>query len=61
MQEYDSTKSNDGVVSQHPDLYDINYGDMKADWLHFNALRYNPLRDEIIVRLHATSEFLIKM
>ncbi|MCX6136581.1 MAG: aryl-sulfate sulfotransferase [Ignavibacteriales bacterium] len=59
VQDYDATKSNYGVVSQHPELYSINYGDMKADWLHFNALRYNPVRDEIMVSLHATSEFLV--
>lgn len=58
VQEYDSTKSNYGVVSQHPELYDINFGDMKADWLQFNGVRYNPSRDEIIVSLHATNEFL---
>ncbi|MCZ7555848.1 MAG: aryl-sulfate sulfotransferase [Bacteroidia bacterium] len=56
VQDYDSTKANYGIVSQHPELFDINFGDMKDDWLHINSVRYNALRDEIILSVHATHE-----
>ena len=59
IQDYDTSKSNYGIVSQHPELYDINFGDKKNDWLHMNAIRYNPARDEIMVSVHAISEFWI--
>ncbi len=59
VQDFDTTKLNYGVVSQHPELFNINYGDMKADWIHMNAIRYNPDRDEIMVSGHAIHEFWI--
>lgn len=59
IQDYDPAKSNYGVVSQHPELFDINFGDKNADWLHINAVRYNPERDEIMVSVHSDHEFLV--
>ncbi len=59
VQDYDPTKANYGNVALNPGLFDINFGDKKADWLHMNAIRYNPLRDEIMVSVHATHEILI--
>jgi len=51
IQDFDPTKDNFGVVSDHPELIDINFvnGDADgADWLHANAVDYDPQRDEII-------------
>ena len=59
IQDFDSTKANFGIVSNHPELFDINFGDQKVDWLHFNSIRYNSSRDEIMVSVHAVSEFWI--
>lgn len=59
VQEYDPAKANYGVVAEHPELLDINFtggptADGRADWLHLNAVDYNPDRDEILL----TSPFL---
>lgn len=59
IQDYDATKANYGVVSAHPELFDINFGDKRTDWLHMNAIRYNAERDEIMVSVHAIHEFWI--
>ncbi len=59
IQDFDSTKTNYGVVSQHPELFDINFGDKKTDWLHINAIRYNPARDEIMLSVHSDNELLV--
>jgi hypothetical protein len=59
VQDFDPAKANYGVVSQHPELFDINFGDKKDDWLHMNAIRYNPVRDEIIVSGHSIHEFWV--
>ena len=42
IQDYDSTKANYGVVADHPELINLNYGDAIADWQHANAIDYNP-------------------
>lgn len=43
IQDFDSTKANYGVVADHPELIDVNYGrdDGHPDWHHSNALDYN--------------------
>ena len=53
IQDYDNTKDNFGVVSNHPELVDINYDtqDGKADWLHGNALDYNEELDQILISI----------
>jgi hypothetical protein len=49
VQDYDSTKANYGEVPKHPELIDLNYVfDGRADWLHMNAIDYNPKLDQII-------------
>ena len=59
IQDYDPGQANYGVVADHPELIDINfvlrqvftserrYG-RRADWLHANALDYNPALDQIM-------------
>lgn len=62
IQEFDSSKSNFGVVSEHPELLDINfigssYGD--RDWLHANGIDYNPELDQILISFRNLDEIYI--
>lgn len=63
IQDFDSTKNNFGVVSQHPELLNVNYvlqvPPTNSDWLHLNSIDYNPTTDQIIVSCHNFSEFWI--
>ncbi len=62
IQDYDSTKANYGVIAQHPELINLNYisaAGAIADWLHCNALDYNPALDQIILSSHTFSEVWI--
>ena len=54
IQDFDSTKSNYGVVADHPELVDINflapfqpYG--SADWNHVNAIDYNEQFNQVML------------
>ena len=50
IQDFDPAQNNYGVVEDHPELIDINYmQDPLADWLHFNAVDYNPELDLIAI------------
>jgi hypothetical protein len=65
IQEFDSSKTNYGVVAEHPELLDINThqkqqdGSIDDDWTHFNALDYNPDLDLIIFSSNYLSEVYI--
>ncbi len=65
IQDYDSTKPNYGVVSEHPELLNFNYvnlaaiSDTGADWLHFNAITYNPTLDQVMISFHNNDEIYI--
>jgi hypothetical protein len=66
IQEFDSTKPNYGVVTDHPELWDINKfvpsfvtGNISADWAHFNAIDYNPELDQILLSSNFHGEFYI--
>ena len=59
IQDYNATKSNYGVVSQHPELLDINCGSTQGDWMHFNAISYNPVLDQIVVSSHNLDEIYV--
>ena len=60
IQDFDSTKANYGNVSQHPELININFtASTASDWLHCNALDYNPTLDQIILSAHNFSEVWI--
>ncbi|HTW91746.1 MAG TPA: aryl-sulfate sulfotransferase [bacterium] len=59
IQDYDSTKSNYGVVANHSELVDLNYirnGNTGADWIHTNAVDYNPQFDQILLSAHDFGE-----
>ena len=64
IQDFDSTVLNYGVVSEHPELIDINYigttqGGDRADWNHINAVAYNEEFDQIILSVHNFSEIWV--
>ncbi|MEL6638330.1 MAG: aryl-sulfate sulfotransferase [Bacteroidota bacterium] len=64
IQDHDPTRDNYGPVREHPELVDLNFlppqgGFSGADWLHTNAIDYNPLRDEILISARDLSEILI--
>jgi hypothetical protein len=57
IQDYDSSKENYGVVGDHPELIDINFGDpFVGDWLHTNSVDYNPEFDQILIDIHNFNE-----
>jgi hypothetical protein len=59
VQDFDSTKANYGVVADHPELVDINYGSTGADWNHTNAIAYNADLDQIVISVNVFSEWWI--
>lgn len=62
VQDFDDTKDNFGIVSENPQLLDVNFlgtENMAADWLHFNSLSYNQDLDQIIIGSQKLSEIYI--
>jgi len=60
IQDVDPGKPNYGVVSEHPELMDINTLSVNnADWLHANAIDYDEVRDEIVFCARASSELYV--
>ena len=61
VQDFDPTKDNHGVVADHPELIDVNYfaTNDDADWLHFNAVDYEPVLDQILFSARGTSEIYV--
>lgn len=50
IQDFDAGADNFGVVSDHPELMDVNFvTGTGSDWLHFNAVDYNVDLDQIVV------------
>lgn len=60
IQDADPSKNNYGVVGDHPELMDINYGNIpNYDWDHANAIDYNPELDQIVISVLKMNEFWI--
>jgi hypothetical protein len=59
IQDNDPSKDNFGVVADHPELIDINYGNPLPDWLHTNSIDYNEEFDQIILSVRGFSEIWI--
>jgi hypothetical protein len=60
IQDFDETKANFGVVADHPGLVDINFGKSdRHDWLHINAIDYNPQLDQIALSVPNFNEIWI--
>ncbi len=60
IQDFDATKENYGIVAQHPELVDINYGTNvgkeQADWNHVNSIDYNQQYDQVLLSAHNQHE-----
>jgi hypothetical protein len=68
IQDVDSTNANYGVISEHPELLDINVatsgssggpGRRGEDWFHFNGIDYNEELDQIALSSRYLSELFI--
>lgn len=61
IQEYDSTKENYGIVSEHPEKINLNFtlNQANADWNHINAVDYNEELDQILLTVRSFSEVWI--
>ena len=59
VQDKDPSKPNYGVISEHPERLNVNLKsayNWDRDWLHTNAISYNPERCEIVISSHYMSE-----
>ena len=60
VQDQDASKANYGVVSDHPELIDLNYTlQTSADWTHINSVDYNAELDQILLSVHNFGEIWI--
>ena len=63
IQDVDSSLPNFGDISEHPELIDINLGNFtnpnEGDWLHTNAIDYNPTLDQIVFSSRHLDEIYI--
>lgn len=62
IQDYDDTKANYGVISEHPEKLNINFLNGNApfpNWLHFNSIQYNETLNQIIISSRLLSEIYI--
>lgn len=61
VQDFDETKENFGTVNQQIGKININYAyqDGVADWLHINAIDYNPRLDQIVLSVPHFDEIWI--
>ncbi len=60
IQDFDSSVENFGVVADHPELINMNFGDTNSrDWLHFNGMDYNEEFDQIMVSVPRFGEVWI--
>ena len=58
-----------GIISEHPELFDINCGTVgndaggpqgaNGDWMHVNAINYNPILDQIVISSRLQDEIFI--
>ncbi len=61
VQEYDATKPNYATVAGNPQLQNLNYAASATlkDWVHMNAIDYNPALDQILLSAHNMNEIWI--
>ncbi|HEX5001585.1 MAG TPA: aryl-sulfate sulfotransferase [Bacteroidia bacterium] len=60
VQDYNGTLPNYYTVSDHPELIDVNFAaTSQSDWLHMNAIAYNPALDQIILSVHQFGEIWV--
>ena len=66
IQDFDADKLNYGVVSEHPELFNINLPELNSsnsnasrDWNHFNSIDYHPALDQILISVRNSDEIWI--
>lgn len=62
IQDFDPSKDNYGVVAGHPERVDFNFETGSAnnvDWIHLNAVDYNPALDQVVLSSRTLSEFWV--
>ncbi len=61
VQDIDSTKANYGIVSEHPEKVDVNWDTSEgaSDWMHTNAMDYNPELDQIMISVPTFHEIWV--
>jgi len=61
IQDLDTSKENFGSVVDHPELIDLNWDthDGHPDWMHVNAIDYNPVLDQILLSVPYFNEIWI--
>ena len=60
IQDHDPSKANYGDVSAHPERLDINLNPRpRPDWMHTNAIDYNPELDQIILSPRSFHELIV--
>ncbi|HNP23828.1 MAG TPA: aryl-sulfate sulfotransferase, partial [Panacibacter sp.] len=61
VQDFDATKPNYAAVASRPGRIDINYTpkDTVPDWVHLNAIDYNPAFDQVMINSPNFNELYI--
>ena len=69
IQDFNPELPNYGVISENPQLFDINCGSVgnsaggpqgaNGDWMHINSINYNPILDQIIISSRLQNEIFI--
>jgi hypothetical protein len=61
VQDFDSSKANYGVISENPELININWGSNEgtSSWMHANAIDYHPVLDQILISIPTFNEIWI--
>ena len=62
IQDIDSLLPNFGIISENPQLIDINLVENlhnNGDWLHTNSIHYSPVLDQIILSSRFLDEFFV--
>ncbi|MCH7613676.1 MAG: aryl-sulfate sulfotransferase, partial [Candidatus Marinimicrobia bacterium] len=60
IQNHDAAKPNYGVVSEHPELINLNFSvDNKVNWIHPNSIDYNEELDQIIISCRTFNELWV--
>ncbi|MBT5813039.1 MAG: arylsulfotransferase (ASST) [Opitutales bacterium] len=60
IQDHDSSKANYGDVAAHPEKIDINLNPRpRTDWMHTNAIDYNPELDQIVLSPRSFNELIV--
>lgn len=60
IQDFDPSKENYGDVNDHPELININYPQSGgANWMHVNAIDYNPTLDQVVLSVPHFNEIWI--